>query len=561
MLLVCFATAPAILFIFYAAEREREATLDRLELEARHLGSLASREHAHQLGGAKELLRHLGGALSCDGMCPNYLAPLVRASPQLANVFVAREDGSVLCTAVPAAAADLRHNAAFERARASYDVAVGGYVIGELVGRPVLQLAYAVRGPDRSVCEVAFTAVDLAWLDELARQANLPPDYALLIADREGRVLARSGAATGGAQALPALAGVLHREHGAILEVGSPPVSRYFVATPMEGIDGVYVVAGLPYDRVRAEANGAFYRTLFGLFLLTTFTIAAAVAAAEVSVLRVLRSLSRTAQDFGAGELSARAPLPGSHGELRQLATSLNAMAEALEKRHREATEAGARLRALSQRLQLARDAEASRIARELHDELGQVLTSLKLDLARLRRQSPEATAAVAELNERIDGAIDFVRRLSSELRPTVLDRLGLVAALEWLVTGFEEKTGILSRFSPKDVAEPIDAQVSTALFRVAQEALTNIARHADASEVSIVLEGSEDALVLSVRDDGKGIDWESAERPESLGVLGMRERAHLVGGELEFVRGRERGTTLVVRVPRKSADVGAVTA
>jgi signal transduction histidine kinase len=566
LLLVGFAMVPALLFIFFAAARERQAALARMETEAHHLGSLASREHAHQLEGARSLLRRLGGIVACDGgaaagTCPDYLPALLSGFPQFANIGVADVRGDVVCSAAPIhQPAHLTQNVAFARALASDDVEMGTYVMG-LVGRPVLHLARAVRGPDRAACAVLFVAVELGWLDQLARQTNLPGDYQLLITDRTGRVLARSGAAPADPEelrgAFPALAGALERPRGAVLEVGVPPAPRYLVATAMEGIPGIFVVASLPYGRVQSTANTAFYRTLLGLILVTVIAVAAAILAAELSVFRVLRALTRTVRTFGAGDLSARAPLPSSHGELRELAVSFGAMADALEAREREAREAQDRLRALSHRLQAVRDEEAGRIARELHDELGQVLTGLKMQLSSLRRicsgaAAPAGDQAMGQMSEQIDRAIDSVRRISSELRPPVLDRLGLTAAVDWLVREFEVKSGLSVLLQVTDVEEPVDGLVATTLFRVVQEALTNVVRHAGATEVAVHLVGRGERLALTIRDDGRGIETAAAEGPQALGILGMRERVGLVGGSWRMRAEPGKGVTIEVDVPRK---------
>lgn len=570
ILLVCFATVPAILFIFFAAAKERESALERIETEARHLGSLASREHAHQLNGGRSLLRRLGGVLACESqalatapVCPDYLPALLSGFPQFANIGVADPDGEVVCSAAPIQhSSSLKTNIAFERALGSAEVEAGTYVVG-FIGRPVLHLAYAIRGPNRAPCAVAFVAVELGWLDQLAEQANLPTDYSLLITDRTGHVLARSGAATRDliveqGRPIPALAEALGRPRGAVLEIGSPATSRYFVATPMEGIPGIFVVAGLPYERVQGTANRAFYRTLVGLILVTIFAIAAALLAAEFSVLRVLRALTRAVRRFAAGDLSARAPLPGSHGELRELAVSFSNMADALTARQHEAREAQDRLRALSHRLQAARDEEAGRIARELHDELGQILTGLKMELSTVcrvcsRKADPSAgDQAMVKMSEQIDCAIDSVRRISSELRPPVLDRLGLAAAIDWLVRDREAKSGLAILLNVSNVPEPIDGLVSITVFRIVQEALTNVVRHAGATEVSVDLVGKEAALSLTVHDNGKGIEPAATEGPQSLGILGMRERVHLLGGSFRMQGEPGKGTTIVVEVPRE---------
>lgn len=570
ILVACFASVPAIVFIFLVAERERDAAMGRMETEARHLGSLASREHAHELNGGRALLKRLAAGFACEEpspqpRCPAYLPTLLSAYPQFANLGVATPGGDVVCSAAALThAVSLRDNAAFERALASPEVESGSYTVG-FVGRPVLHLAYAIRSSAGGVCNVAFVAVELGWLDDLARQANLPPDYSLLIADRDGHVLAHSGSSArdlAGEQGrvVPALAEALHRPHGTVLDLGDPGTTRYLVATPMTDLPGIYVVAGLPHSRVQATANLAFYRTLIGLIVVTVFAIASAMLAAELSVLRVLRALTRAVRRFGAGDLLARAPVPGTHGELRELAVSFGTMADSLATREREAGEAQERLRALSNRLQSIRDEEAGRIARELHDELGQTLTGLKMELARVRRlcvQEQGAPASARELEKvitQVDGAIESVRRISSDLHPPVLDRLGLAAALDWLARDREQKAGLAVPVHIVGLHEPLDPMVATTVFRVTQEALTNVIRHAEASLVSVDLVEQDGTLTLTIKDDGKGIDTRIAEGPRSLGILGMRERARLLGGSFTITGARGAGTTITLVVPARPA-------
>lgn len=563
ILVACFAAVPAIVFIFLAAERERAAAMGRMETEARHLGSLASREHAHELNGGRALLRRLAAGLACEQpppqpVCPDYLPTLLSGFPQFANIGVASQGGEVVCSAaVLSQPATLHDHAAFERALASPAVESGTYTLG-FIGRPVLHLAYAVRSRAGAVCSVVFVAVELGWLDELARQANLPPDYSLLIADRSGHVLARSG---GGARdptaepvrSVPALAEALHRPHGAVLDLGDPAAARFLVATPMTDMPGVFVVAGLPYSRVQATADLAFYRTLIGLVTVTVFAIASAMLAAELAVLRVL---TRAVRRFGAGDLAARAPIPGTHGELRELAVSFGNMADSLAARQREARDAQERLRALSNRLQSIRDEEAARIARELHDELGQVLTGLKMELARVRQLCAQVhveqtgVRALEQMSAQVDGAIESVRRISSDLHPAVLDRLGLAAALDWLARDREQKAALAIPVHIVGLHEPHDPMVANSVFRVTQEALTNVMRHAGASVVSVELVEQHDTLTLTITDDGCGIDAGAAEGPRSLGILGMRERARLLGGSLTVAGAPGAGTTITLVVP-----------
>jgi signal transduction histidine kinase len=213
------------------------------------------------------------------------------------------------------------------------------------------------------------------------------------------------------------------------------------------------------------------------------------------------------------------------------------------------------RMRALAGRLQSAIEDERRRMAREIHDELGQQLTALKLDQSWvLRRFETRDRTGVGELladmDHLLDTTVETVRRIATNLRPDILDELGLLAALEWQARDVETRSGI--RFDVTLPDEEIDApdEQATAVFRMFQEILTNVVRHARAQNVSVRLELSAGSIVLEVRDDGCGIAPTEAASGTSLGLLGMRERAALLGGRVEISAAPGRGTTVQVHVP-----------
>jgi PAS domain S-box-containing protein len=211
-------------------------------------------------------------------------------------------------------------------------------------------------------------------------------------------------------------------------------------------------------------------------------------------------------------------------------------------------------LRALSEHVESVRADERTGIAREIHDVLGQELTALKMDLAWLARRATGQEVLVEKLramSAATDEIIQQVRRISSELRPGVLDDLGLLAAIEWQAEEFEERTGTLCTVESNVEDEKLPRDVSTALFRIFQEALTNAARHAGAEHVAVRLWLEGDSLRLEVRDDGRGISHVQADHPESLGLLGIRERARRLGGTATIAAGSAGGTVVSVRVPR----------
>lgn len=212
------------------------------------------------------------------------------------------------------------------------------------------------------------------------------------------------------------------------------------------------------------------------------------------------------------------------------------------------------RLRSLTARLESVREEERIRIAREIHDELGQSLTGVKLELALLRDQIREARPAQFETLESIfhlvDATIQSVRRIATDLRPVVLDQLGLIPAIEWQAQEFQSRTGIRCTLNIYLRSVALSLTGSTAMFRIFQEILTNVARHAQASTVTINLQEQAGSLVLEVRDDGRGVTAEELSDPKSLGLVGMRERALLLGGETAIMGTPGSGTTVRVRIP-----------
>ncbi|MES2568569.1 MAG: sensor histidine kinase, partial [Verrucomicrobiota bacterium] len=224
--------------------------------------------------------------------------------------------------------------------------------------------------------------------------------------------------------------------------------------------------------------------------------------------------------------------------------------------------ESQSQLRALADRLIAAREEEARRIARELHDEMGQYLTALKLDATWLRQRMNiccEAGLGV-DLNERldrmlrlIDTTIERSRKICTELRSGVLDELGLVAALEWQAQEFEERTNIFCSLSLPIADPPLDYQRATTVFRIFQEVLTNIARHADATEVDVRLEMAGELMTLRVSDNGRGISKSEIAGATGLGLLGMRERALGAGGSVSICGEPGQGTIVVLQLPTNS--------
>lgn len=307
------------------------------------------------------------------------------------------------------------------------------------------------------------------------------------------------------------------------------------------------------------EGGGPFARAIpaESLLLLQAFMATSAVTAmllaSDVATRRLAEEMVRQSRN----ELEA---------QILERTSELHGAVEALSKEiagHRRTEEArrgsAERLQSLSRRLLQIQESERRHIARELHDEIGQCLTALKISLRNFSAslQSPDAEKQFEEGLALVDLILDKVRDLSLGLRPSLLDDLGLVPALRWLVDRHAKNQGLTLRFDADSIHARLPPETESACFRIAQEALTNALRHAGAKRVEVILRDRGGTVELLVRDDGVGFDertaMKSAVRGESFGLLGMRERAELAGGRLKIVSSRDGGTRVLARFPLPS--------
>lgn len=212
-------------------------------------------------------------------------------------------------------------------------------------------------------------------------------------------------------------------------------------------------------------------------------------------------------------------------------------------------------LRHLSARLQSVREEERTRIAREIHDELGQQLTGIKMDLSWIYKkieveQPKEIGDKVTALLKLIDDTIKTVRKISTELRPGILDDLGLIAAIEWQCSEFEKRNGIKCTFTTGLDDLDFGTNISTEVFRIVQETLTNIVRHSNATSVDIKMKLNEGTIMMEISDNGKGITVDEINNTKSLGLLGMGERAKILGGKFSIKGKPGKGTAVTLQVP-----------
>lgn len=323
---------------------------------------------------------------------------------------------------------------------------------------------------------------------------------------------------------------------------GGRGVSRDLYEVVMPIRDGDHELARLQIGISLARLHREIAHTRLTIALLGTSILAAALIAVLLIgnlLTRPLREVAAGAQRIAAGELTHRVPA-GRADEIGQLAAAFNDMAAKIAERD-------ASLRQLSKRLLSIQEQERVRIAREVHDELGQALTAMKIELQQLgagRRELQEPLGAIAH---RIDGIVDLVRRIAADLRPSILDDLGITAALEQQLRRLRESTGITTTLTVSEEPE-IDMLTGVTLYRITQEALANVVRHAEATAVEVSLAMNGGRAVLIIKDNGRGMPQPA--HPQSLGLLGIRERAQLLGGSVVIDSSPGDGTAITVTLP-----------
>ena len=567
VILVLIAVVPALgLMLYNAAEQERLDAAN-VQKDLSRLATLYAREERQLLEGSRQVLITLAAFLvfhpDDPRACSAFLANLIKDFRRYANFGAVKANGEVFCSAVPLAepisAGDRQW---FQRVMQTGQFTVSGFQVGRITGKPVLLMAYPWTAPGKSTIGAVFAAIDLEWLNRFAFpwDEQLPPGATLARTDDQGVVLSQQpGSDVWIGRPVPVpdlLAAVLARKRG-LLEAFNPEGTRslYAYEPILSGLSGreVYLILGVPKRAAFAPSHRALTRNLLWLGVATMVALVAAWLGGNVFLLRQVRTLLATTKRLAAGDLSARTGDRYGQGELGELERAFDEMAAALQHKEGERLRAHEELRNLSLHLQTAREEERTRIAREIHDELGQALTALKMDLFWLRKRfGPEAgtfEAKTDSMEKVIDDTIVTVQRLSGELRPGILDDLGLAAAIEWQAGEFEKRTGIRCRIqvTPEDMT--LDRDRSTAVFRVFQEALTNVARHAEATEVAVSLERDEARVHLTVVDNGRGITEKEISSSKSFGLLGIRERVRFLGGDVAIEGRPKKGTTVRVAI------------
>jgi signal transduction histidine kinase len=445
------------------------------------------------------------------------------------------------------------------------------YLPARTNANPVILFCSPVIAPDKSSTAVVFAEYNLATLNAF-HPKQLREGATWMGIDTNGTIVFRhpeDRPAAGFNVQNPWLVSNVFAQASGMLEgagSGGAPVCYFFNTWRSRlGTGNIAYVLSVPKHVMFAKADTVLWQHLTALGVAVGIALALGWVGSKFLILRPVEALARSSARLAAGDLSVRTGLPPSRDELGQLTAAFDKMAESLQQREQERQRASHKLQLLSHKLVEVQETERRHIARELHDEIGQSLTAAEMNL-----QAALQMHGSAALERRLEESIQAVERvleqvhdLSLNLRPSMLDDLGLEPALRWYTQRQAALTGLKAEFRADIPSERLDPLVETECFRVAQEALTNVVRHAHARGVTVHLSKRNGHLHLMVRDDGVGFDVngqrEKAVRGASLGLLSMDERASLAGGGLELRSIAGQGTEVHAWFPLRPKSTSSL--
>jgi signal transduction histidine kinase len=572
MLLVLVAVIPAWGVIAYTASEQKRIAVAEIQKNVLRLAEFSAREEELVLQGTRQILIALANfvrkADENPTDCSAFCTELIRQFKRYANLGAVKSNGDVFCSAVPLGKPmNVRDQKWFHRAVESGEFIGGDYHVGRITGKPVLVLSYPFRVVEGGPVTVAFAALDLNWLNRYVFEieAQLPEGSTVTQIDEKAVVLAHHPDAERwlGRSMIqnPVYKEILAQKTGVIEARDENETVYIYAFAPLQSSfreQPVYMILAVPERLAFADSNRILGRNLILLCIVALAALLAAWFGSELFIIRQIRGMAQASERLASGEMSARTGLDYGSSEVGQLAKTFDEMATALEQRQAERRQAEKELqrsqmlfRSLSTHLQEVREEERTRIARKIHDDMGQTLTALKIDLSwinkRLLQDQDGIRTKLKSMVSLIDETIETVHNVSEDLRPGILDDFGLAAAIEWQAEEFQKRTGTECRTRIYPDEFELSKEIATNLFRIVQESLTNVIRHANATKVEIKLALKDSLLQLEVFDNGKGITEAHIINSTSFGLIGIKERVHSLGGEMEIAGTPNKGTRLKV--------------
>jgi signal transduction histidine kinase len=577
-LLVLAAFIPVAALIFFIAEEQKGLEKDAILQKTVMLAREAAMEENQQLNSTLNLLTAMTETflMSRDRTerLSELLVHLLKRTKGYAQFAILDPSGRQVAGSDPTGAGqNYGDRDWFIACLQSKALAIGPYHGEHIDGDSVLYVALPALDSQAQIAAVTFAALNLNWTNRsiFKRLTELPKGSRLTLLDESQGMLrydvdaARWSVPQDFAPDLRHE--IVNRRSGTVNATAADGVARIYAFAPLASSfrnRQISVVLEIPQDLALASSKRIFSRNVAMLVMSALIAVLSIWWASDVFILRRVQAMVRASRELAAGDLNARIGKIGVRDELSHLAEVFDEMAESLQRRiesEQQVMESLAQsreqLRKLGAHQQEVREQERIRIAREIHDQLGQSLTVLKMDLSWLKKHQSEKKPAVDEkmgaMSLVIDDALVKLHAVTAELRPVILDDFGLAAAIEWQIEEFRERSGIACRMETSGFEPDLPKDQATALFRIFQETLTNIMRHAQADEVVVRLEAIDGELVFQVRDNGRGITADEIDDPKSYGLLGIRERLYPWNGRVSFEGQRGQGSRVTVRLPMSS--------
>jgi signal transduction histidine kinase len=574
-LLVSVAFIPIAFLIFYIAEEQKAVEEEVIFQKTLALARTAANQEDQELESTRNLLTVVADIFVIAEGQPDKLSGLLADLSMQSKAYegfgILDLDGHLVASSDPFRTNHEYGNKAwFSNVLRDKKMVMGQYHGAHINSEPVLNVAIPALNNRRQIVAVAFAALNLNWINRTIFQqlSELPEGSRLTLLDEtQGRLRYDVDA---GQWSVPQnfnpelrreIAG---RQSGTLSAFDENRVQRIYAFAPLASTfrnRQISVVLEIPKVLALAASRRIFARNVALLVVSALIAVLSIWWASDVFILRRVRAMVRASRQLAAGDMSARIGKIGVRDELSHLAAVFDEMAASLQERIAREVQVMAsleqsreQLRNLAAYQQEVREQEKIRIAREVHDQLGQSLTIMSMDLTWIKKHLSNRSSKIDEkisgMFNVIEDALERLHTVTAELRPVILDDFGLAAAIEWQVEEYSKRIGIECRMEPTGFEPDLPKGQATAIFRIFQEILTNIMRHAQAKEVVVKMEAGNGDLILQVRDDGRGITESEVNDPKAFGLLGIRERLFPFGGQVTFDGRPGLGTLVTVRLP-----------
>jgi signal transduction histidine kinase len=568
LLLVLVALAPPTVMAVIGELAERGDQREHAQRDLLDSSRLVRSDLERLLSGTGSMLGAFSGELAerpGRRACERLIGLVPRATGMYSSVGVAEADGTLYCGARQAGlirpgSVSVRGSTWLGAATREDALVLAGFGRDPLSRMNALVAARPVRSRRNVPRRVVFAAIDVRTFTRATALKDTPHGTRFLLFDSHGTVIAEvpsHGDTAGRELHQPALAAAVRSRRRGTAEIKGPDgASRIYGFAPVGGLRGetLFVVASRRSSEVFADPNEDLRRFLALSALGLVLALVVSWLMTRLLLQRWTSAVVAAARRFGAGDLSARAPVPSGFGELSDVAGALNAAAEEIERREAEQARLLGELVAVEEETR-------RRIAADIHDDTAQAVAAagLRLDALIAELEDPRARETAVEVRLALREANRRLRRLLFELRPPALDRAGLAAALELFLTDAFGNGGFDWRVDDRLDGEP-SPETRAVLYRVALEALTNVRKHANASMVDVLLERRGAGVAVRVRDDGTGFELpvpDAAPSEGHIGLVSMRERAEAAGGRFELQSEPGAGTIVEFWMPETNGRVG----